>query len=50
MLAATPDSLLLLGVGLLNIFVAIVLAGIRARSENRTAPSRIPDDLEAIGG
>lgn len=47
---AAPDSLLILGVGLLNILAAIILAGLRARSENRTAASRIPEDLEAAQG
>lgn len=49
-MSTLQDSLMLLGVGLLNIFAAIVLAGIRARSENRQAPPRIPEDMEAAQG
>ena len=50
-MSTLQDSLMLLGVGLLNIFAAIILAGIRARSENRQSlPRRIPDDLEAAQG
>ena len=49
-MSTLQDSLMLLGVGLLNIFAAIILAGVRARSENRQAPTKIPDDMEVAQG
>ena len=45
-MSAVPDSLLLFGVGMLNILAAIVLAGVRARSENRQVAETLPEDLE----
>ena len=49
-MSTLQDSLTLLGVGLLNILAAIILAGIRARSESRPARPTIPDDMEAAQG
>ena len=49
-MSTLQDSLTLLGVGLLNIFAAIILAGLRARSENPQSRSRLPEDMEAAQG
>ena len=46
-MSTLQDSLMLLGVGLLNILAAILLAGVRARSESRQARPSIPEDMEA---
>ena len=49
-MSTLQDSLMLLGVGLLNILAAIILAGLRARSESRLARPSVPDDMEAAQG
>ena len=49
-MSTAQDSLMLAGVGLLNIFAAIILAAVRARSENRTEPLRAPHELEVSQG
>ena len=49
-MSIAQDSLMLAGVGLLNIFAAIILAAVRARSENVTRSARVPDELEVAQG
>ena len=40
-MAVTHDSLLLLGMGALNVITALVFAGVRARSERGQQPPRL---------
>lgn len=49
-MSTASDSFLLFGVGMLNILAAILLAGVRARSENRQAAREVSQDLRAVSG